>query len=319
MDSRSDSALIWSPIHEYLVDAIGRNRRLLVVICPFIKVDALRQLLELCDDTTDLKVVVRWAGSDIISGASDLEVYSLLRDVRVPLYVHPTIHLKLLVYNSQRAFVSSGNITLRGLGLTDKPNIELGSEATLSASDWAKVYGILEHSERVDDVMFEQAERYLLDNKEKRPPLPPLQLQGIVAQDFSRLSLPAARSPQVLYEFYSDSSAMSDNDQIPAFMHDLALYDIPDGLSKDSFFSVLRDRFTSHPFVCAIVELIRTHEFARFGLVNEWITANCSDKPTPYRWEMKSVTRRLYDWLSYFFDEISWDIPGAHSMVVRWG
>ena len=64
--------------------------------------------------------------------------------------------------------------------------------------------------------------------------------------------------------------------------------------------------------------LIKNERSARFGQVNEWITELCSDKPTPYRWELKSSTNKLYDWLDYFFDEISWDVPGRHSQVIYW-
>jgi hypothetical protein len=65
------------------------------------------------------------------------------------------------------------------------------------------------------------------------------------------------------------------------------------------------------------MELIKKEKNARFGLVNEWLQQNCSDKPTPYRWELKATTRCLYDWLAYFFPEISWDRP-SYSMILRW-
>ena len=105
---------------------------------------------------------------------------------------------------------------------------------------------------------------------------------------------------------------------LPAFAHDLILYQVPPGLARDEFLSALRDNFKSHPFVRAIVKLVQQEKPARFGLVNEWIQANCSDKPTPYRWEIKENTHILYDWLDYFFEEIKWDVPGRHSQVIRW-
>jgi hypothetical protein len=52
--------------------------------------------------------------------------------------------------------------------------------------------------------------------------------------------------------------------------------------------------------------------------VNDWIYQHCSDVPLPYKWEMKRNTNFLYNWLSYFYDEITWDIPGSHSQVIYW-
>ena len=54
------SSLIWSPTYEYLVDRIRHHKRLQVLIAPFIKQDALEELLGACEDTSDLSIIVRW-------------------------------------------------------------------------------------------------------------------------------------------------------------------------------------------------------------------------------------------------------------------
>lgn len=313
------SSLIWSPTYEYVADRIRAHRQLRVLIAPFIKRNALEKLLHVCEHKSDLSIIVRWNGRDIASGASDVSVYPYLNELRIPLYVHPRIHLKLLIFNDALAFHTSGNITQRGLGLQPQQNIEIGCQVEIDFTDWSKIYEILNESTRVDDSVYDEACIYLDENKSKSPPLPNLKFQAKSDKRFSKLSLPSSPNPEELFRFYEAPEEVGSGDaEVAAFMHDLVLYRIPEGLDRVAFFQILRERFVNHAFTRAIVSLIQEERSARFGLVNEWMTTNCSDKPTPYRWEMKSVTRRLYDWLDYFFPEISWDVPGAHSMVIRW-
>jgi hypothetical protein len=198
-------------------------------------------------------------------------------------------------------------------------NVEIGCEVSLAQADWLRVFQILEESNRVDDDVYQTAVAYTEANKSTPPPVPPLDLTPKIDKRFSRLSLPSSSGPEALYTFYNDpATETASADDASAFVHDLMLYDIPQGLSKKAFFATLKERFAAHPFVTEIITLIKEAGSARFGLVNEWITTNCSDKPTPYRWEMKPATRRLYDWLAFFFSEISWGVPGAHSMVIKW-
>ena len=68
----------------------------------------------------------------------------------------------------------------------------------------------------------------------------------------------------------------------------------------------------------AAVDYIKEKKSVRFGEMNDWITSNCIDNPTPYRWEIKPTTNKLYDWLSFFYEKIYWDIPGSHSQVIYW-
>lgn len=198
--------------------------------------------------------------------------------------------------------------------------ISIGCQVEINFSDWREIYEILNESTCVDDAVHEIVCKYRDENVLKSLPLPPLAIPKEADKRFSRLSLPSSPNPESLFRFYQTLNGADRADtEVAAFMHDLALYQIPEGLEREEFFKTLGERFTTHAFIRAIVQLIRDEGSARFGLVNEWLTTNCSDKPTPYRWEMKSATRCLYGWLDFFYAEISWDVPGSHSMVIRWG
>ena len=133
------------------------------------------------------------------------------------------------------------------------------------------------------------------------------------------MSLPATQSPEYLYEIYKNPTQYIDEPDVYAeFVHDLVLYNLTNALDADKFIPELAQRFKRHAFIQEIVSFIERKGSVRFGEINGWITEQCTDKPTPYRWNLKRSTNRLYNWLSYFYEEITWDIPGSHSQVIYW-
>ncbi len=308
------ATLVWSPIEAALTQALEEGNHPCLLIAPFATRAALKRLLGHAQSTADLQVITRWNQQDLASGAADPSVYKLLREERVPLYINPKIHLKLYILRNNVAFHTSGNLTAKGLGYARESNIEVGSFVELTRQDWLKVFELLEDSTRVDDSLYEMAAQYAQQHRASTE-LPPFDLPTPDVE-FSILSLPASPNPRLFYNWYRDLGSLPD-DQLPAYAHDASNFELPAGLSSAQFYSQLGEQFTARPLVAAIVQLIRDAGSARFGLVKQWLQANCSDKPTPRRRELTDHVRVLYDWLDFFYPELSWSRPG-HSMVIRW-
>jgi hypothetical protein len=311
--------LVWTPTYEYVATKIQEKKKLRFIIAPFIKREPLQKLIEPCEDTSQLQVIVRWDTADIVNQVSDLEIFEDLKEQKIPLYRNSSIHLKMLVFDKNWAFHTSGNITKKGLGLVTNPNIEVGAQIRLEDKDWIEIQKLLKNSIRIDEAIYQKFVKYKEDNYKKQDPLPQLKIELDSTKEFSKLSLPAVQSPSKLYEIYQSPEKFKDEEDLyAAFVHDLDLYDVPTGITQDEFFQKLGENFKAHLFVQKIVNLIKKEESARFGQVNAWITDLCSDKPTPYGWELKPNTNKLYEWLDYFFEEIHWDVPGRHSQVICW-
>jgi len=308
--------LVWSPINVYIQEQLRSVEELRLIIAPFIRKNALLSLVDECKTPEILSVVTRWTGQDIVSGISDLDIYPFLKDRGIALYLNQTIHLKLLVFASNWAFVTSSNITGKGMGLAEPYNLEVGCRTELGREDWQSIYQLLGTSFRVDDDIYREAITYRDANIKPPGTLPDLNLAPTQNLQFSTLSLPTTESPSEFYTLYTSNEPIPASD-VTALMHDIALYNVRPGMEEDVFYAFLRDSFRSQPFTQAIVALVREAGSVRFGLVNEWLQSICSDNPTPYRWELKPATRRLYNWLEHFYDEISWNRP-HYSMVIRW-
>ena len=314
------SYLTWTPTSEALFRAVRENA-LTIAICPYIRADALRQVLQMCEAPENLQVICRWDANSLLSGVTEPEIFNILSEVGAKLYIHPRIHLKLFVLSRNRAIHSSGNLTLKGLGLSPVSNIEVAAEVALAAQDWRKIYAVLEQSLRVDEQIYEQAIKFMADNPKTM--LNVRRFEPVVTADkkFSITALPLCATPEILInlsERLSQGVADMDDQLIHAVVHDQSLFAFGDAIPAEMALEQIRIAFKQQPFIIAFVAFLRNEGSARFGLVTDWIHRNCSDKPRPYRKDLKEIIRNLYNWLAFYYDEISWDVPGERSMVIRW-
>lgn len=316
--SQLNSNLVWSPIGPKLMELFCAEGGIRLLIAPFIQRDALANLLEHLSSHADLKIVTRWTAKDIAAGASDPYVYEECAARRIPLFLHPTIHLKLFTMASGRCFCGSANITSSGLGLHGGGNIEAGVWSSVAVGDWRHVYEIINRSRIADEVAFKTAVDYRNKFLHSVPPLPPLDLPACPSRDFTLASLPATLDPETVAAFGASGSAVEDVSDINCIMHDLVEFGGESMTDARAIIAIMGERFLTNPFVKQIIDHVRESSSLCFGEVTAWIHAHCRDVPVPYRWEVKQATRVLYNWLSYYVSEISWSVPGQHSQVIRW-
>ena len=311
------SQLVWSPVYKILENQIRSNDDILLILVPFIKLQALVRLYSLNLKRNRIKVVCRWRPEDIVAGVSDLEIYPFLKQSGCELYINSNIHLKLYVFESNTAFNTSGNMTLRGLGYSDSANIEVGNMVSLTTSDWTKIYHVINSSRLVTDDIYQRFKEYSTQHPPVSRPLSPIELLP-AAKTYTISSLPATESPKKLADFYfSHGQQKASLEDIRRAAHDLAIFGISAGLSNSEFDKRLGDAFSRTPFVTDFIAFLKNARSLRFGAVNDWIHNKCEDVPLPYRWEIKENTRIFYEWLVHYHQDISWDRPN-HSQVIYW-
>jgi hypothetical protein len=312
-----NSEIIWSPILSNLSKYLENGEGLTSIIAPFIKADALCQILDL-PISEELSVIARWRPDEILRGVSDLAVYPILKERGFPLYINDTIHLKLLLFDSDRVFCSSANISSMGLGLRDPGNLEAGALATLKFDDFLHLKRLRDESRLVTDEVYEAYVKCIEGIELDLPKIPEVDLPNISDQKFLLSMLPATESPEKLWDLYSTLGIVPlGNDERHRVVHDLCTYKLPTGLSRNELDQRLGKGFRDNPFIREIVDLIKLKGSIRFGGVNDFIHRTCRDVPLPYRWEIKSTTAHLYNWLAYYYTEITWDRP-SYSQVAYW-
>src|SRR5689334_127963 len=153
--------ILTSDLYAHFTDFVVAARERVHIIAPFIRVEALNVILRGVT-LQDVTVITTWATKDILTGASDLDVYPYLRSRGWRLYLHPGLHAKLLISDSESAIVTSANITKPGLGLAEQSNVECASKiGPLTFGERLWLMNLVRASLLVNDEYFLAFKRYL--------------------------------------------------------------------------------------------------------------------------------------------------------------
>ena len=305
---------IWPPVLDNLKSKLVDGEKLNLVISPFIKKDALSVLLDTFPPLS-ARVIVRWRMEDLLAGVSDLEIYKVLSDLGIPLYLHPTIHLKLFHFSSGNAYSGSSNITGKGLSLSESYNEEMGVVFALDLDSYSNIRRLCDDSRIVTPEIVEAYEEALRNSKVSSPAVGQLSLPLEEKKQFLVSELPATDSPE---SFLSAASKYFESGEgCPKFLHDVGTLGITEAdLTKQDLKDLVIEKFKEKPFTKVIVKEIRSVYDMNFGAVTALVHSIAEDVPLPYRSEIKDAISRLYPWLVESHNDISTHIPGAISEVI---
>lgn len=136
-----------------LNDLISKCSQELIIIAPFIKINALQHIL---GGITNQKIicVTRWLPDDIISGVSDLEVYEYLsNNENATIYINDALHAKYF-RGDNKILIGSANITSKALGIADNSNIELLIETEINPILLSFEKELIDNSILVTDLIY---------------------------------------------------------------------------------------------------------------------------------------------------------------------
>jgi hypothetical protein len=126
--SREGSRLLYTTeIAARLREMIRESRSPIQLCSAFVRSDALLELLRSRDPELGGRCLVRWQPGDLISGASDLEVFDAARQAGLKLHMRTDFHGKVFSVPPHGLIVGSANLTSAGLGLLATPNVEVAT------------------------------------------------------------------------------------------------------------------------------------------------------------------------------------------------
>ncbi len=270
----------------------------LFIFVPYVKLEALKLLLE---KTEKCKAVfVRWETKDLITGASDLEIYPYCRARGISLFRNERLHLKAFVSNYKSCFIGSANISARALNTptSSKYNYELATTVdNLSIEDRLYFSIIEQESTLITDNIFSQIATQLPEKKKEYPNEDDFTIKILPPdKDYLISSLPLTYNVDTLFRVYESMNFINDV-ELNCTTHDLALYKLPFGLPIATFKDELKKAFFAHPFIVSFLKKVDETEEIYFGEAKAWIHLNCSNVPLPRRWEITENIQILYQWI----------------------
>ncbi|TKJ32905.1 MAG: hypothetical protein CEE38_22040 [Planctomycetes bacterium B3_Pla] len=312
--------MIFENIQQIFCDFIKKASTDVVIFCPYIKLSTLKSIIKEYN-ARSLSIVTTWKTLDILRGISDLELYPFCKDIGAFLYINQNIHLKVIVDSFERAIVGSANITNKGLGIASKPNDEcVVIYENLTFHQQVHLTSILQRSHLIRDGDYNEI-RDLIGSYQKSfsdiNKYDDIDFEITAKRDFLISVLPMSKDISTFFRYYSDEKTSARNQiDYKCATHDAALYDIPNGLSRDEFDTQLKSSFFEQPFIKKLKEFIANEKY--FGQIKEWIQRTCVDVPVPSKRSLTGNAQVLYEWFAKLGqDEYGTDRPSHSQRIFR--
>jgi hypothetical protein len=274
----------------------------LVLICPFIKLDALKVVLEKVPEKIRVVIIARWRISDLVLGSSDLEVYTYLRSRKSKFFINQDIHLKVLIKDKKDILLGSANITKSGLGLVNKSNIEVVTKEKMDEIDIREINKILKNSIEVDDGLFKhiskrvkefESIKKMIDIEEKNMRICDDDISNKASKNILVADFPFSKSPTAFINGYLKKKFDS-----PEIRHDMILFNLTENeTSSDLKTRVKREFLSSDAFSWQKSSIKEETLFGKYCYI---LHETLMDDPKPFRKQIKELVSNMFTWTEEF-------------------
>jgi hypothetical protein len=150
--------------YNWLIDALPRVDRPVSLCSAFLRSEALWALFPKGTSHINGRILVRWQLGDLQAGASDLQAYSVAKEMGFKLFVRQDFHGKVFALPGRGLVVGSANATLAGFGLRDVANAEVCTLVSASESNFTFIDDLFSGAVEMDDSLFEAVRGALQDH-----------------------------------------------------------------------------------------------------------------------------------------------------------
>lgn len=219
-----------------------------LIVAPYIKVAALRLVLDALSPKASVECVTRWTPLDIRMGTSDVECRNIIISRGGSFRLHNSLHAKYYRFDDS-VLVGSANLTASGLSYSHRGNFEILCEPGPDFDTDAFERELLVASREVSDEEFQAWNELPVD-------LRALMERIRKAADYETREIgldnwmPQTRNPENLWQFYTHrASEIVIEEQRELAQTDLRTLEVPSGLSLEAFNAWVRMALVASPFV----------------------------------------------------------------------
>ena len=305
---------------DWLNNALPHASDEVLIISAYLKKSFFEKFL-LNFNLNKVKFIVRWGLNDLISGASDLDCYEIIKQNNWNLSVNSNLHAKLYCIPPVGIMCGSSNATTRGLGLSNNiANNEASTVVEISEHNLNFINNIFNSSKDIDDELYQRLLEVVQNSK-----------QDFNKNNFSwpdeiknHLDIPINKDTKLFVSecFLSNGEKIIKTKQglnnTPE-ENDLSLLGIRDDLIVAN--DLIAFRFAETKIFRWLKYMLKEHEGElRNGAVRSLIHSSLAEDPKPYRSEVSEITNNLFSWIKLLGPEktqIKWSLPGSHSEVLN--
>jgi hypothetical protein len=295
----TSSVIHTKDIFPFLELELSNTKRQLIIISAFVKTEAIKRIDQYINGNIEKILLVRFRKMDLISNATDLDLFDYCKDNGWKIYFHLDLHSKIFVFDKQRFFIGSSNVTLSGLGISDNPNIESGVSGKFKQDDYLRILNFFEVSELMTTSIMNEFKKQLIESTN---------VESISEWNLKNLNLFREDSIKKLWVFEFLSSASS----FDVKSCDLKLLGLTRTESYDE--DLLREKFIN--LKCYKWMLDAFEDEIYFGDLTMKLHNALIDDPKPYRKDVKSILTTLLNWITELkIDKIIIDRPNYSQRI----
>lgn len=275
------------------------------IVSAFCKISALKFIdNNIKNSISDKKLLVRFLLSDIISGATDFELYDYCKTNGWNLYIRFDLHAKTYIFDRKRCVLGSANLTTRGMGLNFHGNYELSSFAEVDETDLDKIDSMFKNAILMTDDLYEMMKSDYEQAKESNVDVNTISKWDSLIQEKFKPVIDTLFT----YDFPCDHS--------PNF-NDLNCFEFLE-LNNIPSIDELREAFRWSKAFLWLYNLISQapEKTCYFGTVTAQLHNALINDPKPYRKEVKELLANTLNWIQVLeMDEFIIDVPNYSQRI----
>ncbi|HIJ53022.1 MAG TPA: NgoFVII family restriction endonuclease [Planctomycetes bacterium] len=162
--------IITNPSTDVFIDLVKTSQEQLLA-SPFIKANVAKMILDNKPTKAKISLLTSYKLNSFYRNSSDLTALSSFIESRIPVRNYPKLHAKTYIFDSQRAIITSANLTLGGLQNNYECGILIHDSDTASRlkSDFLQIFQDEEKASKVTEEILSTTEDILAKvPKEKR-------------------------------------------------------------------------------------------------------------------------------------------------------
>ncbi len=277
------SILVSQKILDHIREELSRSTESFLLISAYCKLPLVKYFDScITNSNVEKKLVVRFRPDDIVSGASDLEIYPYCRDNGWKLYFRLDLHAKTYVFDRLRCIIGSANATSSGLSIGGTGNYEMATLCELAEKDVLSLDLLLLGSVEMNDKVYELMKKSLHAHSKTNVNICtwPKDITDMFKPDYSLLfaeDFPTCSSPSV------------------ANAEELVFLNIVSGASIECIRSAFQES-KCFKWLLHVVAEQENHEIY-FGALSASLHNSLLNEPKPYRKDVKLLLSNLLGWI----------------------
>lgn len=275
----------------------------LSIISAYVKTDALKVIDSFIRQPIRKKrLLVRFRLGDILNNSTDFDIIRYCLENNWELYINLDLHSKIIIFDCKKYLLGSANVTLSGLGISFKPNIENMYYGELDNANFNKVSKLFTDSIKVERELYESMQDQLNNINQQNI------TTNIDWSTFIQEKINAIINLDNLWV----SDLISSSTPFDMYSKDRSLL----GISRNNIddIELLRSKFLQSKIFRWFINSFDKEIY--FGPLSQKLHSSLSDDPTPYRKDVKEYLSNLLNWIKALqIEEVIIDRPNYSERI----